>query len=40
MGLRGGAAVVIWGEMAGDAADVDLWYARWLFRRCCIDRRI
>jgi hypothetical protein len=28
MGLRGEAAVVIWGEMAGDAAEVDLWYAR------------
>jgi hypothetical protein len=28
MGLRGEAAVVIWGEMTGDAAEVDLWYAR------------
>jgi len=28
MGLRGKAAVVIWGEMTGDAAAVDLWYAR------------
>jgi hypothetical protein len=28
MGLRGEAAVVIWGEMTEDAAEVDLWYAR------------
>lgn len=28
MALRGEAAVAIWGEMTGDAAAVDLWYAR------------
>jgi hypothetical protein len=28
MALRGEAAVVIWGEMSGDAAAVGLWYAR------------
>jgi hypothetical protein len=28
MALRGEAAVVIWGELSGDAAAVGSWYAR------------